>query len=255
MKIITVCNQKGGVGKSTVAIHLAYALAQSAEQRVLFLDFDHQGNSSKTLDKYACGLTTYDLFTRAVTLPQPDQFCLIKAVEEVIEIDRAEASEAVGRMQANLAGFADKFDYCIIDTPPGLALRLFSSVYFADFILIPIQLEEYALDGTTMMLQTIYGWQSEHSLKCEMLGLVPNLLDPVSRRQRETLAEVYKEHGGLFLRCKITKRPLIAEAIEARVPVWQLPGKNTKDATAEFAKLFDLIFPKIGLGIFHGLKQ
>jgi len=163
-KIIAICNQKGGVGKTTTAINLSTYLAFSSK-RTLLIDIDPQGNATSGLgiNKHNIKTSIYDLVIDEID-PKPiiistgiDNLSLLPST---LSLTGAEV-ELVGimgreyRLKKALAPLAQDFDYIIIDCPPSLGLLTINALAAADSVLIPIQCEYYALEGLSQLVNTI----------------------------------------------------------------------------------------------------
>ena len=175
MNIITVTNQKGGVGKSTIAVHLAMALQERGD-RVLFVELDPQGNASKTLEKAGgvAALQASQLFEeQQLTITTNEGITLINADAKMADIERAPLT-VMSTFKDHLTALASQFDHCVIDTPPTLGLRMSAALIVANHVLSPIELEEYSIDGITKMLQTIFGVKSKWNPDLNFLGMLPN---------------------------------------------------------------------------------
>ena len=138
MKIISIANQKGGVGKSTLTSLLAYYLADKKSARVLAIDLDSQRNLSHTLRQCGMEIPTTALFADVpLTLPtMRKQIALIHATSQLANLERASAEDANRRVQtfaAHLESLRDQFDYCLVDPPPTLGIRMVAALASADF--------------------------------------------------------------------------------------------------------------------------
>ena len=127
MKTIVINNQKGGVGKTTLAVHLAWFMAE-ADLRVLVIDVDAQSNASDTLRHYAGSTLAADLFKPGIRLvPREDEgLTLAPADSSLTDLDRSSAV-AITTLQENLAIASEQFDACVIDTPPSLGLAVWAA--------------------------------------------------------------------------------------------------------------------------------
>jgi len=247
MQIITVSNQKGGVGKSTIAVHLAIAIHEQGK-RVLFLDLDPQANATKTLERRvkAADIVASKLFTDNIdSLDSHESFTLIHADGEMADIERAEP-KVLQTFKHNLERLADDFDYCVIDTPPTLGLRMTAALLVANHVLSPIELEEYSIDGITKMLQTIFGVKERWNPELNFLGMLPNRFNPRSLVQKETLTNLIKNYSHLLIQAKIGIRSSIPEALSEGIPVWQLKKTSAREAGREFQAAFDIVYEKMG---------
>jgi chromosome partitioning protein len=163
-KIITVCNQKGGTGKTTSAINLATYLAQ-AGNKVLLIDLDPQANATSGLgiDKHHIKKSTYHVLLEELDIKETLQTTAINnlwVAPSNLDLTGAEV-ELVGalgreyRLKRALAKERGNFDFMIIDSPPSLGLLTINALCAADTVFIPVQCEYYALEGLTQLINTI----------------------------------------------------------------------------------------------------
>jgi len=249
METTVVSNQKGGVGKSAISVHLAFALAELQGMRVLFLDLDPQENSSKTLGKAGsvAALNASQLFLESdVNVEPTGSITLIKADEKMADIERAPL-EILSTFKSNLERISSGFDYCVIDTPPSLGLRMTAALIVANHVLAPIELEEYSIDGITKMLQTVFGVKQRWNPELNFLGMLPNMFNPNSSAQKETLMQLVANYSNLMIRARIGIRSSIPEALSMGIPVWQLKKTAAREAAKEFKEAFRIIFEKMGV--------
>jgi chromosome partitioning protein len=163
-KIITICNQKGGTGKTTTAINLASFLAL-AEKKVVLIDLDPQANATSGLgiNKYNIKKSIYHVLLEELDIKEVLQKTAINnfwLAPSNLDLTGAEV-ELVGtlgreyRLKKALAKEKDNFDFMIIDSPPSLGLLTINALCAADSVLIPVQCEFYALEGLTQLANTI----------------------------------------------------------------------------------------------------
>lgn len=163
-KIIAICNQKGGTGKTTTAVNLASCLT-AFQKRVLLIDTDPQGNATSGVgvNKNAIDKSVYDVLLNKATAVEATiegVFPLLDIIPCNINLTGAEI-ELVGalsretRLKKALRLVQDKYDYLIIDSPPSLGLLTLNSLVASSSVLIPIQCEFYALEGVSQLMNTI----------------------------------------------------------------------------------------------------
>lgn len=250
MKTITISNQKGGIGKSTIAVHLAFYLMEQGK-KVLFIDLDPQANATKTIKKIEKNLELIEvsasqLFKKDTSILNTSSAALqlIPADPEMTDIERADTA-VLGYFKYNIQAMGDNWDYCIIDTPPTLGLRMTAALISANFVLSPIELEEYSIDGITKMLQTIFGIKEKWNKELVFLGMLTNRFNPRSVAQKATLESLLKNYSKLLIPSHIGIRSSIPEALSQGLPVWKLKKTAARAAGKEFKKAFASINKQI----------
>ena len=145
MKTIVINNQKGGVGKTTLAVHLAWHLAETGG-RVLLIDADAQGNATDTMKRHRGDVTAAELFRpgRVPVAGGADGITLAASDSSLTDVDRGDAA-GIQQFRDNLRSVSDSFDVCVIDTPPSLGLRSVAALVAATHVLSPIYLEDYSV--------------------------------------------------------------------------------------------------------------
>jgi chromosome partitioning protein len=250
MQIISIANQKGGVGKTTLSSLLAYFLADRRGARVLAVDLDSQRNLSHTLRQYVMDVPTAALFTDApIVLPAVRKnIALIHATPQLANLERASAEEANRRVQifaAQLDAMQQEFDYCLLDPPPTLGIRMVAALASADFVTVPIELEEYSTQAVKDMLQTVFGVRQQWNPRLKFLGILANRFMHNSARQKAALQELLENYRDYVLPLKISTRAAIPRALEEGRGVWQLPTAAARDASAEVLQAFDVLMKKM----------
>ena len=249
MSTVVFSNQKGGVGKSTLAILFAHWLVDKQGQRVAVLDLDSQCNTSKVLAKYDCGIQTPALFQPApiaVAGDANEPLVLFPGAKTLADLERGKPDVMFPAFRRHVAVLARSFDAIVIDTPPALGLRMGAALFAADYVACPIELEEFSLDGVTDMLKTIFGMRQKHNPGLKLLGILPNRFNPHSARQKEALEALIANYAEFVVPTKISTRSAIPEALAAGVPVWRLAKSSAREASAEVQRAFELLREKMG---------
>jgi len=247
MKTIVVCNHKGGVGKTAISVHLAMYLAEKAKT-VLVIDLDGQGNASKTLSRYRTGFEAAQLFEREPPQIVPTHpITLVQASHRLSDIEQGRKQDVLSALRRVLPTLDAHFDYCVIDTPPGAGLRLSAAMLAAQFVLSPVEMDDYSIDGTTQLLQTVVGIQQRFNTGLAFLGMLPNRLNAASIAQRAALESMLARYARFMVPAKIGNRSSIPEALRAGIPVWRLQKTAAREAGHEMLNAFDVISQRIGL--------
>jgi chromosome partitioning protein len=245
MKKTVVSNQKGGVGKTAIAVHLAQYMEEQAK-RALVIDLDPQGNSSKTLRPYDTGLTASSLFTgELASIPSEQGIALVRADDKLADLERGNPQQIIPAFKKTLEAVSADFDYCVVDTRPSAGLLLSAALIAADFVLSPIELDDYSIDGITKMLQTIFGIKQRFNPQLAFLGMLPNRLNSHSAAQKVALDELLTKYAQYMVPARIGNRSSIPEALRAGVPVWRLKKSSAKDAGLEMLEAFRIIMERI----------
>ncbi|GAB4589979.1 chromosome partitioning ATPase ParA [Nocardia sp. IFM 10818] len=224
-RIITIANQKGGVGKTTTAVNLAAALAIQG-MRVLVIDLDPQGNASTALGiEHHSGIpSSYELLIGECTVqeaiqqsPHSERLLCIPATIDLAgaEIELVSMVAREGRLkqaiqEANLAGY--DIDYVMIDCPPSLGLLTVNAMVAAKEVLIPIQCEYYALEGVGQLLRNIGLVQSHLNPELHVSTVVLTMYDGRTKLADQVAEEVRTHFGDAVLRSVIPRSVKVSEA-------------------------------------------
>jgi chromosome partitioning protein len=247
MKTIVVSNHKGGVGKTAISVHLAMYLEEKGKT-VLVIDLDGQGNASKTLGRYRSGVHAASLFEpEPPRVAQAGAITLVEASHRLSDIEQAPKQAVLSALRRVLPTLRGQFDYCVIDTPPGAGLRISAAMLAAQFVLSPVEMDDYSIDGTTQLLQTVVGIQQRFNTELAFLGMLPNRLNAASIAQRAVLQSMLARYPQFMVPAKIGNRSSIPEALRAGVPVWRLQKTAAREAGHEMLNAFGIISQRIGL--------
>jgi chromosome partitioning protein len=223
--IIAVTNQKGGVGKTTTAVNLAYNLAKSG-LNVLLLDFDPQGNATSGLgvDKRTLSRTVIDVVAGEVTLNDavlPTKYKHLHILPTTpqlanAEVELAKAQHKFTRLKTALE--THTYDCVLIDCPPSLSLLTVNALIAARYVLLPVQAEFYALEGLGQLLETMQLVRKGLNPDLELLGVVLTMVDARTTLSQQVQAEVQKHFPGKVFQTAIPRNIRLAEAPSHGLP-------------------------------------
>jgi len=227
-EIIAITNQKGGVGKTTTAINLAACLGE-AEQRVLLVDFDPQGNAStgvtkedvsehKGIYELLCGLeTAEDCIVREAAEGVDLLPSNIDLSGAEVELQGAENME--GRLKAILDGLRGDYDYILIDCPPSLSVLTVHALTAADSVIIPVQCEYYALEGLHQVLNTIYMVRQRLNPALRIRGILYTMYDQRTNLSQQVVEAVTDGLSERSFKTLIPRNVKLAEAPSYGEPI------------------------------------
>ena len=248
-KIISIANQKGGVGKTTTAINLSTVLAKRGK-RILLIDADPQGNAtSGTGMNKNVELSTYDLLVgeeQVVDIIKKTKFknlyiCPANMNLAGAEVQLVSMMSREQRLKEKLDVVKDKFDFIFIDCPPSLGLITLNAFTASDTVLIPVQCEYYALEGLGQLMNTIELVKKHLNKNLDIEGAVLTMYDIRTNLSNQVVREIKKFFNDKVYRTVIPRNVRVSEAPSYGVPisVYDPKSKGAKSYekfTREFLK-------------------
>ncbi|MBA4771891.1 MAG: ParA family protein [Sphingomonas sp.] len=227
MSIITIANQKGGVGKTTTAINLGTALAATG-QRVLLIDLDPQGNCSTGLGIGNAARThsSYDLLIGELGLVDtaiPTKVPRLNIVPATVDLSGAEIElvdlpERTHRLARAIARGREDWDVILIDCPPSLGLLTMNAMVAADSLLVPLQCEFFALEGLSQLLNTVERIRSRFNPGLSIMGVALTMYDRRNRLTDQVSDDVRAVLGKVVFDTVIPRNVRLSEAPSHGLP-------------------------------------
>jgi chromosome partitioning protein len=220
-KVLTIVNQKGGVGKTTTAVNLAASLAL-AEKDILVIDTDPQGNSTSGLGISRDDLdrSLYDVYTGRCEIKDALKMTLMPHLDILpstidllgveVELVGKEGRESV--LYNSINSIRERYRYIFIDCPPSLGLLTLNALVAADSVIIPVQCEYYALEGLGLLTRTLRLVRNSFNPGLEIEGIVLTMFDSRNNLSEEVAAEVRKHFGDKVYTTIIPRNVTLGEA-------------------------------------------
>lgn len=259
MKILAIANQKGGPGKTTISLHLAYYLLEQ-NKKVVFVDFDPSGDATSTLlsgditlRKHQITEDQIQIFESAslfdeeiAPLSNEFQLTLFKGTKALID-----KRENQVEFFANNISFVDENldsdTYCIIDGGPTAGVLQFATLVAANFLAVPIELDKYSLNAAEAVADTLENIK-EYNPDIEFLGVIPSRVYHVSPAQKALLQQLQSDFTDTLLdeNLYISQRQAVRDALDENRPVWTLRKESARLVGKEFVAIAEAIFKRIG---------
>lgn len=240
-KVISIANQKGGVGKTTTAVNLSTVLAKKGK-KVLMIDTDPQGNATSGLgiDKNV-NFSVYDVIINDVEIENTVQQTMVKNLEVCpsninlagAEVELVAMMSREHRLKEKIDNQKDKYDYIIIDCPPSLGLITLNAFTASDSVLIPVQCEYYALEGLGQLLNTINLVKKHLNKDLEIEGALLTMFDIRTNLSNQVVKEVNKYFENKVYKTVIPRNVRLSEAPSYGMPI------SVYDPKSKGAKSYD----------------
>ena len=250
--IISITNQKGGVGKTTTAINLAAALAQKGH-KTLLIDLDPQGNSTMSyLDRKTVEKSMFDVLTdadvklkdivRPSGLPSLD---IAPARISLAKIESKLLGEIDGhfRLRDKIDGVRRRYDAVLIDTPPTLGMITVNAMVASTHVLIPIQSSYFALEGTDDLLETIDKIKARPNPSLRILGVVVTLHDKRTVIGKDVYDQISAVFGDKIFKTTISKSVRLEESPAHRESIFTFAPRST--GAAEYYSLSEEVLSRV----------
>jgi chromosome partitioning protein len=251
--VLSVANQKGGVGKTTTSINLAAAIALK-KKRTLLIDLDPQSNASIAFfaAEEIQSATTYDIFAE-----HPLEMAKIIRPTKDPHLFVAPARLALARLEQQLAGQFDApfklkdaltpilkdYDYIVMDTPPALGILTVNALVASTHLLVPIQAAYFAIEGTDDLLETYGRIRSRPNPDLKVLGVVITLFDKRTNISRDTHEQIRSVFGEALFKTRISKNVRLEESPAYKETIFTFAPKST--GAEEYRKLAQEVLQRV----------
>jgi chromosome partitioning protein len=225
-KIICIANQKGGVGKTTTAINLASSLA-AAEKQTLLIDGDSQGNATSGMGMTSNG---NNLYHALIGQAQMNEIILATAISHLdiitsnqdligVEVEFIHIEEREKRLRKLLKSLDKQYDFIIIDCPPSLGFMTVNALVAADFLIVPLQCEYFAMEGLGYLLNTVRLVKAKLNPELALGGILLTMFDPRNLLSHRVTEDVKKHFGEKVFKTIIPRNVRLSESPSHGLPI------------------------------------
>ena len=245
-QVISLVNQKGGVGKTTTSVNLSSALALKGK-KILLLDMDPQANASSALNSQANHPTIYQVLSsqasmsEAIQKTEVDNLYLVSSENSLaasdVELPKKASWEFI--LKNHLEPLVSQFEYIFIDCPPSLGPLTINVLVASTKFIVPLQCEYYALEGLSQLIGTIRRVRQNFNPKLELEGILLTLFDSRNKLSHEVAQEVRKHFEDKVFQTVVPRNVRLSEAPGFRKSIFQydptsLGAKRYFDLSSEF---------------------
>jgi chromosome partitioning protein len=236
MKTISIANQKGGVGKSTVAYNLAFGFAIYQKAKVLLIDLDSQRNTTSVLKADEMMPTINEVLTNKADIKD--------SIKQIGDISFISASQSLSSIEATLTtvgkeyrlrkaldSIKNKYDYVFIDTPPALGTLTINALTASDYVIIPTSADYFALNGIGQLYENIQSIKEYTNAKLKIAGIVINRLNNTILNQNlsDSIQEIAKSIQTILFKTSLREYIAIRESQQKQQNIFQY-APNSKSA-------------------------
>jgi chromosome partitioning protein len=225
-KIICIANQKGGVGKTTTAINLASSLA-AAEKQTLLIDGDSQGNATSGMGMTSNG---NNLYHALIGQAQLNEVILTTAIPHLdiitsnqdliaVEVELIHIEDREKRLRNLLKSMDKRYDFIIIDCPPSLGFMTVNALVAADFLIVPLQCEYFAMEGLGYLLNTVRLVKAKLNPDLALGGILLTMFDPRNLLSHRVTEDVKKHFGEKVFKTIIPRNVRLSESPSHGLPI------------------------------------
>ena len=229
IRVICICNQKGGVNKTTIAVNLATSLANKGH-KTLLIDIDSQGNASQNLGITSFDSGTANLFEDSKVMIKdtinPTKIMNLSIIPSDLSLSQVEWDLLKKFKQNNVSILRDKmemikedFNYCVIDCPPSLGLFTLNALIASDRVLVPIIIDPFAVIGTKYLNMVVDDIRMNTNKKLKMLGIIRTMWDMRLILGKEIGQNLEQDYSGKLFKTIIQTSVRVKESCVAQIPI------------------------------------